>query len=184
MESTRNPTISFLSDFGTKDEFVGVVKSVIHSLAPNSKLIDITHEIKAHDIRSGGLTLARSAQYLDRGIILAIVDPGVGGSRKEVAIEVNGGDYVLVGPDNCFLPPAVAMLGESTRAVELTNPKFHLPSLSATFAGRDIFAPVAAHLTLGIPLDELGDLIPVHSLQPGILPVSYTHLTLPTILLV
>ena len=99
MESTRNPTISFLSDFGTKDEFVGVVKSVIHSLAPNSKLIDITHEIKAHDIRSGGLTLARSAQYLDRGIILAIVDPGVGGSRKEVAIEVNGGDYVFVGPD-------------------------------------------------------------------------------------
>ena len=172
MESTRNPTISFLSDFGTKDEFVGVVKSVIHSLAPNSKLIDITHEIKAHDIRSGGLTLARSAQYLDKGIVLAVVDPGVGGSRKEVAIEVNGGDYVLVGPDNGLLPPAVAMLGESTRAVELTNPKFHLPSLSATFAGRDIFAPVAAHLTLGIPLDELGDLIPVHSLQPGILPVG------------
>ena len=153
MESTRNPTISFLSDFGTKDEFVGVVKSVIHSLAPNSKLIDITHEIKAHDIRSGGLTLARSAQYLDRGIILAIVDPGVGGSRKEVAIEVNGGDYVFVGPDNGLLPPAVAMLGESTRAVELTNSKFHLPSLSSRFGGRDIFAPVAAHLTLGIPLD-------------------------------
>ena len=75
MESTRNPTISFLSDFGTKDEFVGVVKSVIHSLAPNSKLIDITHEIKAHDIRSGGLTLARSAQYLDRALFSLSLTP-------------------------------------------------------------------------------------------------------------
>ncbi|MDG2301607.1 MAG: SAM-dependent chlorinase/fluorinase [Acidimicrobiales bacterium] len=172
MASSRNHTISFLSDYGTKDEFVGVVKSVIHSLAPESKVIDISHEIKAHDIRAGGLALARAAQYLDLGVVLAVVDPGVGGARKGVAIEVNGGDYVFVGPDNGLLPPAVAMLGESTRAVELNNLQFHLPALSSTFAGRDIFAPVAAHLTLGIPLDELGNLIPVHSLQPGLLPVG------------
>jgi len=172
MASSRNHTISFLSDYGTKDEFVGVVKSVIHSLAPESNVIDISHEIKAHDIRAGGLALARAAQYLDLGVVLAVVDPGVGGTRKGVAIEVNGGDYVFVGPDNGLLPPAVAMLGESTRAVELNNLQFHLPALSSTFAGRDIFAPVAAHLTLGIPLDELGNLIPVHSLQPGLLPVG------------
>ncbi len=172
MASRRNPTISFLSDYGIKDEFVGVVKSVIHSLAPDSKVIDISHNIKAHDIRAGGLTLARSAQYLDKGIVLAVVDPGVGGSRKGVAVEVNGGDYVFVGPDNGLLPPAIAMLGESTRAVELNNSDFHLPALSSTFAGRDIFAPVAAHLTLGVSLDELGSPVPVYSLQPGILPVG------------
>ncbi len=172
MNSSRYRTISFLSDYGTKDEFVGVVKSVIHSLAPESKVIDISHDVKAHDIRAGGLTLARSAQYLDLGVVLAVVDPGVGGSRKGVALEVNGGEYVFVGPDNGLLAPAVAMLGESSCAVELNNPEFHLPSLSPTFAGRDIFAPVAAHLCRGVPLDELGSPIPVHSLQPGLLPVG------------
>ncbi|MEC7923982.1 MAG: SAM-dependent chlorinase/fluorinase [Actinomycetota bacterium] len=172
MNSLRYRTISFLSDYGTKDEFVGVVKSVVHSLSPESKVIDISHEVKAHDIRSGGLTLARAAQYLDQGVVLAVVDPGVGGSRKGVAIEVNGGEYVFVGPDNGLLAPAVAMLGESSRAIELNNSEFHLPSLSPTFAGRDIFAPVAAHLCLGVPFDELGSLISVHSLQPGLLPIG------------
>ena len=81
MNSMRYRTISFLSDYGTKDEFVGVVKSVVHSLSPESKVIDISHEVKPHDIRSGGLTLARAAQYIDRGVVLAVVDAGVGGSR-------------------------------------------------------------------------------------------------------
>ena len=172
MDNLRYRTISFLSDYGTKDEFVGVVKSVIRTLSPDSTVIDISHEVKVHDIRAGGLTLARSAQYLDPGVVLAVVDPGVGGSRKGIAIEVNGGDYIFVGPDNGLLAPALAMLGESSRAVELNNPEFHLPSLSSTFAGRDIFAPVSAHLCQGVPFEEFGSPIPVHALQPGLLPVG------------
>ena len=172
MDSKRFNTISFLSDYGTKDESVGVVKSVVRSLSPETKIIDITHGIKVHDVRSGGLALARSAQYLDSGVVLAVVDPGVGGSRIGVAIEVNDGDYVFVGPDNGLLAPAIAMLGEPSRAFELDNPEFHLPSLSPTFAGRDIFGPISAHLCQGVPLETLGSKISVASLQPGLLPVG------------
>ncbi|MEE2682839.1 MAG: SAM-dependent chlorinase/fluorinase [Actinomycetota bacterium] len=165
-------TISFLSDYGYKDEFVGVVKSVIGSLAPKAMVVDITHGIKPHDIRAGGLALARSAQYLTSGIILAVVDPGVGGERRAIAIEVNNGESIYVGPDNGLLAPAIAMEGDVTNAVELDNPKFHLPSLTSTFAGRDIFAPIAAHLCNGIELGDLGSPIPIPSLHPGLLPVS------------
>jgi hypothetical protein len=172
MGSSRFHTISFLSDYGTKDESVGVVKSVVRALSPETKIIDITHGVKAHDVRSGGLALARSAQYLDPGVVLAVVDPGVGGSRIGVAVEVNDGDYVFVGPDNGLLAPAIAMLGEPSRAFELDNPEYHLPSLSPTFAGRDIFGPIAAHLCRGVPLETLGNKISVASLQPGLLPVG------------
>src|SRR6187397_2572031 len=96
----RHDTISFLSDYGLADEFVGVVKSVIRSIAPHVTVIDITHDIAAHDVRAGGLALARSAQYLVPGVVLAVVDPGVGSDRRAVAVEVGDGESVLVGPDN------------------------------------------------------------------------------------
>ena len=172
MGSYHYNTISFLSDYGTKDEFVGVVKSVIHSLVKDVSIIDITHGIKPHDIRAGGLALARASQYLVPGVVLAIVDPGVGSDRRGVAIEVNNGQYIFVGPDNGLLALAIAMVGEVTQAVELDNPDFHIPTYASTFDGRDIFGPVSAHLCAGTPLEELGNPIPELSLQPGLMPVS------------
>lgn len=165
-------TVSFLSDFGHKDEFVGVVKSVIHSLAPATTLIDLTHEIAAHDIRAGSLSLARAVPYVASGVVLAIVDPGVGTSRRAVAIEVAGGEGVFVGPDNGLLAAAVAITGGAERSVALTNPKYHLDALGGTFAGRDIFASVVGHLCNGVDLEEFGDLVDPVTLVPGMIPIS------------
>ncbi len=165
-------TISFLSDYGTDDEFVGVVHSVLRSIAPMATVVDVTHGVPAHDVRAGALTLARSAQYLCPGVVLAVVDPGVGGDRRPVAVEVGGGQSVLVGPDNGLLAPAVAMVGGAGRAVVLTDPAFHLPGPSATFDGRDVFAPVAAHLANGVDLGELGEAIDPAGLMPAVIPVA------------
>ena len=167
----RYNTISFLSDFGHQDEFVGVVHSVLHSIAPQATVIDITHGIAAHDVRAGALALARSAQYLCPGVVLAVIDPGVGTERRAVAVEVGDGISVLVGPDNGVLAGAVALVGGATRAVELANPEFQLPKLGSTFDGRDVFAPAAAHLSMGVDLADLGPAIEPTSLIPGLLPV-------------
>ena len=165
-------TISFLSDFGTTDEFVGVVHSVINSIAPFAKVIDVTHGIPHYDIRSGGLALARSAQYLSPGVVLAVVDPGVGTQRRAVAVEVGGGESVLVGPDNGLLAPTVALVGGADRAVSLTETAYQLPAIGAMNAGRDIFGPAAAHIASGVDLSELGDAVEVSSLVPGLIPIS------------
>ena len=165
-------TVSFLSDYGTVDEFVGVVKSVIRDLAPHAVVIDLTHEIPPHDVRAGSLALARSIQYVAPGIVLAVVDPGVGTARRAVAVEVADGAGVVVGPDNGLLASAVAMAGGAGRAVELSNELYHLPAPGPTFAGRDIFAPAAAHLCNGVELTELGPAIDPAGLLPGILPLS------------
>ncbi len=167
-------TVSFLSDYGHDDEFVGVVHSVIRGIAPDARVVDLTHGIPPHDTRAGGLALARAVQYVAPGVILAVVDPGVGTERRAVAIEVAEGAGVFVGPDNGLLAPAVAMAGGATRAVELADDSFHLPSPGPTFAGRDVFAPVAAHLCTGVELDELGPPVDTLSLLPGVLPVSRT----------
>jgi hypothetical protein len=168
----RFDTISFLSDYGTGDEFVGVVKSVIRSIAPSVTVIDVSHDIPAFDIRAGSLALARSAQYLCPGVVLAVVDPGVGTDRRAVAIEVGDGQSILVGPDNGLLAAAVGMVGGATAAVELTNPDYQLPAPGPTFAGRDVFAPAAAHLCAGVPLAELGPAVDLLTLLPGVLPLS------------
>lgn len=165
-------TISFLSDYGLDDEFVGVVHSVIASLAPQVRVIDVTHRIEPHDVRAGGLTLARSAQYLVPGVVLAVVDPGVGTDRRAIAVEVGDGASVLVGPDNGLLAPTVALCGGPSRVVELTSEEHRLGAPGATFDGRDVFAPAAAHLCNGASLDELGPAIDPGSLVPGVLPVA------------
>jgi S-adenosyl-L-methionine hydrolase (adenosine-forming) len=167
----RFDTISFLSDYGTTDEFVGVVKSVIRSIAPEVTVVDITHEVPPYDVRAGSLTLVRSAQYLCPGVVLAIVDPGVGTSRRAVAVEVGDGESYLIGPDNGVLAPAVGLVGGTTRAVELDNPGYQLPAPGATFAGRDVFAPAAAHLCAGVPLEELGTPIDPATMVPGVVPL-------------
>jgi S-adenosylmethionine hydrolase len=169
----RYDTISFLSDYGHDDEFVGVVKSVIRAIAPEVAVIDVSHEVPAHDVRAGGLALARSAQYLCPGVVLAVVDPGVGGPRRSVAVEVGDGASVLVGPDNGLLAPAVALVGGASRAVELTEVAFQLEAPGATFAGRDVFAPAAAHLCRGVDLLDLGPAIDPAGLLPSVLPISH-----------
>ena len=170
-EPLRYDTVSFLSDFGLHDEFVGVVHSVIRSLAPAVRVIDVTHAIAPFDVRAGGLALARSTQYLAPGVVVAVVDPGVGTTRRAIAVEVGDGASVLVGPDNGVLAPAVAMCGGATDAVVLDRDEFHLPAPGATFDARDLFAPVAAHLCLGVPLHDLGSPIDAATLMPGTLPV-------------
>jgi hypothetical protein len=169
----RYDTVTFLSDYGRVDEFVGVVHSVIRSLAPGVTVIDLTHDVPPYDVRAAGLTLARSAQYLCPGVVLAIVDPGVGTDRRGVAVEVGDGTSVLIGPDNGVLAPAVALCGGASRAVALTNPDYQLPAPGPTFAGRDVFAPAAAHLCNGVALTELGEEIDPVSLLPGVLPITH-----------
>lgn len=168
----RYDTVTFLSDYGTTDEFVGVVHSVIRQLAPGVAVVDLTHEIEPYDTRAASLTLARSAQYLCPGVVIAVVDPGVGTDRRGVAVEVAGGAGVLVGPDNGVLAAAVAMVGGAERAVVLDRPEYHLVAPGPTFDGRDVFAPVAAHLCRGVPLDEVGTPIDPVSLLPGLMPLS------------
>lgn len=168
----RFDTITFLSDYGSTDEFVGVVKSVIRSIAPHVAVIDLTHEVPPHDVRVGSLTLGRAAQYLCPGVVLAVVDPGVGTERRAIAVEVGGGQSYLVGPDNGLLASAVAMSGGATAAVELTNPSYQLPAPGPTFAGRDVFAPAAAHLCAGVPMEKLGAGVDPLSLLPGLVPLT------------
>jgi len=165
-------TVTFLSDYGLGDEFVGIVHSVLRSIAPGVEVVDLSHDISPFDVREGGLMLARSAPYLCPGVVVAVVDPGVGTERRAVAVEVGEGASVLVGPDNGLLAPAVAMCGGANRAVELNNPEFQLEPVGSTFAGRDVFAPAAAHLCNGVELSELGDAVDPARLRPGLLPVS------------
>ena len=163
------PVVSFLSDYGLTDEFVGVCKAVILRAAPAARVIDVTHGIPPFDVRAGALALARSIQYLPPGVVLAVVDPGVGTDRRAVAVEVETG--YLVGPDNGLLAPAVAMLGGATRVVSLTNTDYQLEAPGATFAGRDIFAPAAGYLAAGIPVEALGEVVDPMSLVPGMVPL-------------
>ena len=172
LPALRYDTISFLSDYGHTDEFVGVVHSVIRQLEPRALVIDITHEIPPYDIRAGGLTLARSVQYLAPGVIMAVVDPGVGSARRAIAVEVADGAAVLLGPDNGVLAPAVGMVGGAARAVWLNNPDYQLQAHGTLFDGRDVFAPAAAHLCQGVPLEDLGEEVDPAGLMPGVLPLS------------
>ena len=161
--------IAFASDYGHADEFVGVCRAVMLGLAPSgTEILDLGHEIPAHDVRAGSLLLVRSVQYLpDDTILLAVVDPGVGTERRLVAVEVAGG--VLLGPDNGLLAPATAMIGGPQRVVSLENPEFHLAAPGPTFAGRDVLAPVAGHLAAGVPLGEFGPEVDPVTMVPGIL---------------
>lgn len=168
---SRFDTVSFLTDYGTTDEFVGVVKSVIRDIAPHVGVVDLTHEIAPFDVRAGSLALARCIGYVPSGVVLAVVDPGVGTDRRAVAIEVAGGAGVLVGPDNGLLAPAVAMAGGAERAVELTNVEYQLRAAGATFDGRDVFGPAAAHVCNGVDLGELGPEIDPVLLLPGTVPL-------------
>jgi S-adenosylmethionine hydrolase len=147
--------ISFLTDFGLADDFVGTCHGVIKTIAPEAEVIDITHGIPPRAVLQGALVLANTIAYMPKGVHLAVVDPGVGSARRPLALEDAAG-RLYVGPDNGLLVPAAEACGGIARAHELANPDYALPSVSRTFHGRDLFAPAAAHLSLGVALEELG----------------------------
>jgi S-adenosyl-L-methionine hydrolase (adenosine-forming) len=147
--------ITFLTDFGLEDDFVGTCHGVMKRIAPEVEIIDITHGVPPRQVLQGALALANTLPYMPPGIHLAVVDPGVGGARRALALR-DGEGRVHVGPDNGLLVLAAEKLGGIKEAHELTNPKYALESVSRTFHGRDLFSPAAAHLALGVPLAELG----------------------------
>jgi S-adenosylmethionine hydrolase len=171
---TDVPWISLTTDYGLADGFVAACHGVIARLAPAARVLDVTHLIPPADVRRGAAVLAQTVPYLPVGVHVAVVDPGVGTARRGVALATPGG--LLVGPDNGLLPDAAAALGGITAAVELTDPAWLGPTVSRTFHGRDVFAPVAARLASGGPLAGAGPAVDPETLvrlpDPVVRPVA------------
>jgi len=152
IDNRMPPAIYLLTDFGTSDPFVGIMKAVMHGINPSIPLIDLTHEVPAGDIRIGALTLWQSLPYLpERSVVLCVVDPGVGTQRRAILLKNRG--YSFVGPDNGVF---TYILGDGFKAWELRNPELALLARGTTFHGRDIFAPAAAHSASGVPGERFG----------------------------
>jgi S-adenosylmethionine hydrolase len=150
----RMGVIALLTDFGLADPYVGMMKGVILGIAPETAIVDVTHEVPPQDVRAGAFFLAQAARHFPSGTVyVAVVDPGVGGARRALAVAAGG--QIFVGPDNGLLDPALSGRG-APRAVEIREPRYLLPVRSSTFHGRDVFAPAAAHLVRGLPLSSLG----------------------------
>ncbi len=156
--SGHPPFVTFLSDFGTSDDFAGICHGVINLLCPDARVIHLTHGIQPQAIGQGARVLAGAIQDLPVGVHLAVVDPGVGSERRAVALRSGDGRH-FVGPDNGLLIPAAEACGGVVEAVAITNPDIMLQPVSRTFHGRDVFAPAAARLASGMPLSELGPAI-------------------------
>jgi hypothetical protein len=166
-----NAPISFLSDFGYTDEFVGVVHGVIARIAPSTRILDITHGVGHGDIHGGAMALTRAVQYMPDGVFLAVVDPGVGTDRKAIAARTPVGYFL--GPDNGLLAPSVAMVGGADLIVSLEEPQFQLPAKGGTFAGRDIFGPAAAVLASDqAEIEDLGPALDPGSIKPLLIPLA------------
>ena len=148
--------VSLLTDYGHEDDFVGVVHGVIAGVAPDARVIDLTHGIPRHGVRRGALVLARALPYVPAGVHLAVVDPQVGTERRAVALRCADG-RLLVGPDNGVLSLAWQRCGGVLEAVDVSRSPHRLKPVSATFHGRDLFAPVAAQLAAGAELSDAGD---------------------------
>lgn len=148
--------VTFLSDYGLADDFVGIVHGVIARIAPDARIIDLGHGVPLGAVGYGAVRLARALPFMPSGAHLAVVDPGVGGSRRAIALRTAQEDRFLVGPDNGLLTAAAARFGGVAEAVEISNSPWRLEPVSATFHGRDVFAPVAARLAAGAPLGAAG----------------------------
>lgn len=146
--------ITLLTDFGLEDNFVGVMKGVILGINPSARIVDITHTVEPHDVFGAGFLLKGAYRFFPKGTIhLVIVDPGVGSQRKAIIAKTK--DYYFVGPDNGVL--SLALEGQRVeRVIDITNKKYFLKPASDTFHGRDIFAPVCAYLSKGIPVERFG----------------------------
>jgi S-adenosylmethionine hydrolase len=149
------PVITFLSDYGLEDDFVGVCHAVIAGICPEARVIDLVHWVPRGDVRAGAVILRGALPYLPVGVHLCVVDPGVGSSRRGVALRVADG-RLLVGPDNGLLAPAAERGGGVVEAVDIGHSPFALSCISATFHGHDVFAPVAARLAAGAALSDAG----------------------------
>jgi S-adenosyl-L-methionine hydrolase (adenosine-forming) len=149
--------ITFLSDYGYADEFAGVCRAVITRIASEAQVVDITHGLPRHAVRHGAVLLAHALPFAPPGVHLAVVDPGVGTERRPVAVRVEDEERILVGPDNGVLSLATERLGGAVEAVDLSASPHRLEPVTSTFHGRDLFAPVAAHLALGAALAEAGE---------------------------
>jgi S-adenosyl-L-methionine hydrolase (adenosine-forming) len=161
--------ITFLSDFGLGDDFVGTCHGVIKRIAPEADVIDITHGIEPQSILQGALVLCNTLPYMPEGVHLAVVDPEVGTPRRALVIQTGDG-RLLVGPDNGLLVPAAERLGGIEGAHEITNREYALTPVSPTFHGRDIFSPACAHLAKGLEPSELGPSVEVESLVRAEIP--------------
>lgn len=147
--------VTLTTDFGEASPYVAVMKGVIQSIHPDARLLDLTHRIRPQDVRHADYYLGACAPFFPAGTIhLAVIDPGVGGERRAILVEAGG--QFFVGPDNGIFTRAVHALGSGSTAWVLENPKFRRAEVSATFHGRDVFAPAAAHLSLGVPPAEFG----------------------------
>jgi len=179
------PLVSLLTDFGSRDPSAGIMRAVVLGISPDAAIVDISHDVEKYRVRDAALLLWSAAPYLPVGAHVAVVDPGVGTERRAVAMETARGDH-LVGPDNGILLPAAARLGGIVRVHQLESPQYRLPVISSSFHGRDIFAPAAAHLAMGVPLEFLGPAIDPRSLRmldwpepdvhPGVLVTSAIYL--------
>jgi S-adenosylmethionine hydrolase len=164
--------IVFLSDLGLRDEFVGVCQLVIAKIAPGTTVIDLSHGIAPQDVQLGALILQESVAYApDEAVLLGVVDPGVGTDRKAIVVETSS-DHVLVGPDNGLLSLAWEATGGATRAFEIAASDVLLTPVSKVFHGRDVFAPAAAHVAAGMPLEKLGPELDVAALRTVSLPAA------------
>jgi S-adenosylmethionine hydrolase len=164
--------VTFLSDYGIGDEFVGVCHGVIARLAPDVRVIDLTHGVERHDVRAGALMLRDALPYMPPGVHLAVVDPEVGGTRRAVALRCADEERYLVGPDNGLLTLAAERFGGVDEVVDIGHSPWRLEPVSATFHGRDLFAPVAARLALDEPLGEAGEPLDAADLVPLELPTA------------
>lgn len=170
----KRDIVSFLSDYGLEDEFVGVCHGVILGIAPHVRVIDIHHNILRQDIRHGAVVLRQTSPFLPDSVHLAVVDPSVGSTRRAIAVETKWGE-VFVGPDNGLLPPAAEVRGGLKAAYELTDARFHLTPVSRTFQGRDVFAPAAAHIANGTSPADLGPTLDVADLVRLEIPEAWVH---------
>jgi len=150
----RSPIVTLLTDFGSKDHFAGILKGVILNINPSVEIVDISHNITPYNITEGAIILNQAFSYFPKGTIhIAVIDPGVGTDRKPILVVDK--NYFFIGPDNGIFGLVYNRLKEFN-VFKITNHLFFLKSISATFHGRDIFAPVAAHLSTGVPPSEMG----------------------------
>ncbi|MFN2490233.1 MAG: S-adenosyl-l-methionine hydroxide adenosyltransferase family protein [Actinomycetota bacterium] len=170
----RREVVTFLSDYGLEDEFVGVCHGVMLRIAPWLKVVHLHHNILRHDIRHGSIVLRQAIRFLPDGVHLAVVDPSVGSHRRAIALRCTSG-AVFVGPDNGLLVAAVEECGGLEDAFELTNEDFLLTPVSRTFQGRDVFAPAAAHVAAGVDPSELGPPVAAADLVPLEIPEAWLH---------
>lgn len=170
----RREIVTFLSDYGLEDEFVGVCHGVILRIAPHLRILDVHHNILRQDIRHGAIVLKQALPFMPDSVHLAVVDPTVGSERRAVALETGWGE-IFVGPDNGLLIPAARAAGEIKRAYVIEEPAFLLRPISRTFQGRDVFAPATAHIANGVEPRELGGELPIEDLVELEIPVAWIH---------